>query len=210
MRNAKLELALTGLILVGLSIVIVWGPNRVYEPRLVEGARTEPVRFGTDRGIIEIVEPAGEPPTFRILWRDGPAEPPEGRYDEAAFIEAVGVWQYERLMGPGGTNLLFRLFNITSWTAAAWIIIGLGGQACFFLRMLVQWIASERARRSVVPEIFWWFSFFGAMALLVYFTWRRDVVGVLGQSTGVVVYVRNLRLIRAAEPPAVEPSSGSG
>ncbi|TVQ63052.1 MAG: hypothetical protein EA379_04500 [Phycisphaerales bacterium] len=77
----------------------------------------------------------------------------------------------------------------------AWIAVGFGGQAAFFGRMMLQWVVSERSRQSVVPAAFWWLSLLGGAALFSYFVWRRDVVGVLGQSTGVVIYARNLRLI---------------
>ena len=67
--------------------------------------------------------------------------------------------------------------------------------------MLVQWLASERNRRSVVPVGFWWMSLGGATLLLVYFVWRKDVVGVLGQATGWLIYVRNLSLIYRSPRP---------
>jgi lipid-A-disaccharide synthase-like uncharacterized protein len=93
------------------------------------------------------------------------------------------------------TNFLFRLFNITSWFNLAWVVVGFLGQICFSGRMLVQWIASEKQGRSVVPVVFWWMSLLGASMLLVYFVWRKDIVGVLGQSTGLAIYLRNLKLI---------------
>ena len=77
-----------------------------------------------------------------------------------------------------------------------WILLGLVGQAVFSLRFLVQWIESERAGRSVVPESFWYLSIVGSMLLLVYAVWRRDPVFVLGQSAGFVIYARNLALRR--------------
>lgn len=88
------------------------------------------------------------------------------------------------------------VLNITSPAGAAWVAVGLGGQLLFTGRMLVQWIASEKNRRSVVPVAFWWMSLVGASMLLVYFIWRRDIVGILGQATGWAIYVRNLILIR--------------
>lgn len=78
-----------------------------------------------------------------------------------------------------------------------WILVGLGGQALFMTRFLVQWIASERVRRSVVPDSFWWFSIGGAAILLSYAIWRADPVFILGQSLGLLIYSRNLWLIRA-------------
>jgi lipid-A-disaccharide synthase-like uncharacterized protein len=59
----------------------------------------------------------------------------------------------------------------------------------------VQWIASERAGRSVIPEIFWILSLFGGLMLFSYAVWRRDPVFIVGQSTGIFVYSRNLWFI---------------
>jgi lipid-A-disaccharide synthase-like uncharacterized protein len=96
---------------------------------------------------------------------------------------------------PAFERHLLGFFNITSWGTFGWVAIGLIGQGAFFGRMFVQWIISERTRVSTVPEIFWWFSFIGGVCLFTYFVWRVDIVGVLGQSTGIVIYARNLRLI---------------
>lgn len=92
-------------------------------------------------------------------------------------------------------TLLYRLLNITSPAGIAWVALGLLGQVVFAGRMVLQWFMSERAGRSVVPVGFWWLSLAGASMLLTYFIWRRDIVGVLGQSTGWLIYVRNLWLI---------------
>ena len=77
-----------------------------------------------------------------------------------------------------------------------WVIFGLGFQALFFMRFLVQWIASERAGRSVVPVAFWYFSIAGACGLFIYAVRRQDPVFILGQSFGLLIYTRNLILIR--------------
>lgn len=79
-----------------------------------------------------------------------------------------------------------------SW---AWLTFGFAAQAIFMSRMLVQWIATEKARSSVVPVGFWWLSLVGGMMLLTYFLRRGDPVGVAGQAFGVVVYARNLLFI---------------
>lgn len=78
-----------------------------------------------------------------------------------------------------------------------WIGIGLAGQLLFTSRFLVQWIASERRRESVVPVAFWWFSLAGGVTLLSYALWRHDPVFIVGQAMGLVVYARNLALIHA-------------
>jgi lipid-A-disaccharide synthase-like uncharacterized protein len=92
-------------------------------------------------------------------------------------------------------NVLFRIFKVSSWGNLIWVGLGLAGQAAFSGRMLIQWIVSEKSRKSVVPAAFWWLSLFGALALFAYFVWRQDAVGVLGQAPGLVIYIRNLRLL---------------
>jgi lipid-A-disaccharide synthase-like uncharacterized protein len=89
----------------------------------------------------------------------------------------------------------------------AWLGLGLAGQAAFFSRFLVQWIASERAGRSYVPVAFWWLSIAGSLVLLVYGVHRREPVFALGYVANSVVYVRNLMLIRrhALSPTAHAP-----
>ncbi|TDO94812.1 lipid-A-disaccharide synthase-like uncharacterized protein [Halanaerobium saccharolyticum] len=77
-----------------------------------------------------------------------------------------------------------------------WIIIGFVGQAMFTLRFVIQWIASERAKKSIVPNAFWYFSIAGSLTLLVYAVHRRDPVFIVGQSTGSFIYLRNLYLIK--------------
>lgn len=79
---------------------------------------------------------------------------------------------------------------------AIWVGIGLFGQVLFTSRFLVQWIASERKRESVIPMSFWWLSILGGLTLLCYAIWRLDPVFILGQSTGLIVYIRNVVLIR--------------
>jgi lipid-A-disaccharide synthase-like uncharacterized protein len=82
-------------------------------------------------------------------------------------------------------------------TDQIWLSIGLLGQALFSARFLVQWIASERRRRSVVPRAFWYLSV-GGMTLFAYAIYRRDPVFILGQGAGLFVYARNLWLIYRA------------
>lgn len=76
-----------------------------------------------------------------------------------------------------------------------WIVIGLLGQAIFFLRFLFQWLESEKKRESVIPHIFWYFSIGGGVVLLAYAIHRKDPVFILGQSMGLIIYFRNLMLI---------------
>jgi len=82
--------------------------------------------------------------------------------------------------------------------ARLWLIIGFTGQALFTARFLVQWIASERKRDSVVPVAFWWLSLLGGLTLLSYASYRQDPVIIVGQGMGLVVYARNLMLVGKA------------
>ena len=91
---------------------------------------------------------------------------------------------------------LQNLFHVDSRFELFWVLFGLFGQLMFTGRFLVQWIASERARRSVVPVAFWYFSIAGGLVLLAYAIYRADPVFILGQTLGVVIYARNLWLIR--------------
>jgi lipid-A-disaccharide synthase-like uncharacterized protein len=83
--------------------------------------------------------------------------------------------------------------------AILWMIIGFAGQALFTARFLVQWIASERKRDSVVPVAFWWLSLLGGLTLLSYASYRQDPVIIVGQGMGLIVYARNLMLVGKAK-----------
>lgn len=83
-----------------------------------------------------------------------------------------------------------------------WLGIGLLGQALFTARFVYQWLASERARASIVPRAFWYLSMGGGLTLLAYAIHRADPVFILGQGAGVFIYARNLYLSR----PRVGPS----
>lgn len=76
-----------------------------------------------------------------------------------------------------------------------WIAIGFAAQAMFSARFLIQWIASEKAGRSVVPIAFWFFSIAGGSILFVYALYRQDPVFIAGQGAGLFIYARNLYLI---------------
>ena len=87
-----------------------------------------------------------------------------------------------------------------------WLILGFSGQVCFFMRFLVQWIVSERKKRSVIPIYFWYLSLAGGLTLLIYAIHIKDPVFIVGQSTGAFIYIRNLMLIyrekrRGGAPP---------
>tara|TARA_B100001059_G_C17692413_1_gene505682 strand:+ start:138 stop:419 length:282 start_codon:yes stop_codon:yes gene_type:complete len=75
------------------------------------------------------------------------------------------------------------------------LAIGFFGQAIFASRFIIQWIYSEKKGRSYIPIIFWYLSVIGGLTLLVYAVYRKDPVIIMGQSFGVLIYIRNLVLI---------------
>ena len=87
-----------------------------------------------------------------------------------------------------------------------WVALGLVAQGIFFARFLVQWLASERRKESVIPEAFWYLSLVGGLITLAYAIYRKDPVFIAGQSIGAVVYVRNLMLIY--RPNSATPVKG--
>lgn len=80
-------------------------------------------------------------------------------------------------------------------TPQIWLIIGFIGQTIFASRFLIQWIVSERASKSIIPNIFWWISIVGSLVLLSYAIHKQDPVFIVGQSCGFLIYSRNLYLI---------------
>lgn len=76
-----------------------------------------------------------------------------------------------------------------------WLAIGLIGQALFSARFIVQWLQSERVKKSVIPSAFWYFSMAGGATLLAYAIHRRDPVFIIGQGTGLIIYFRNLQFV---------------
>ena len=91
-------------------------------------------------------------------------------------------------------DLLTKL-GASSASDIIWLTVGLLGQLMFTGRFIVQWIASERAGKSVMPVAFWYFSIVGGLIVLAYGVHKLDLVIILGQLPGVVVYSRNLWLI---------------
>jgi lipid-A-disaccharide synthase-like uncharacterized protein len=104
----------------------------------------------------------------------------------------------------------FWVFNVTSWT-----LLGLAGNVVFGMRFLVQWIASERRKMTVIPVSFWWLSIAGSVLQGTYFAFKKnpatgiadpDIVGILGFTLNMVIYVRNLQLIAKQKLAAGTPA----
>lgn len=138
--------------------------------------------------VVIVREPDGSY-RFELNTSKGPVLLTPEQFADRIYDEQVSVAWWKRVL------------NISSPMGVAWVLVGLLGQLLFTGRMLVQWLVSEKEKRSVVPEAFWWMSLAGATMLLVYFAWRKDAVGILGQGMGWVIYIRNLILIYRQEPP---------
>jgi lipid-A-disaccharide synthase-like uncharacterized protein len=76
-----------------------------------------------------------------------------------------------------------------------WLVVGFLGQALFSARFIVQWLSSEKLKKSVIPRTFWYFSVAGGATLLAYAIHRRDPVFIVGQAAGLFIYARNLQFL---------------
>lgn len=91
-----------------------------------------------------------------------------------------------------------------------WVAIGMLGQGMFSMRFLYQWIYSERVKRSVIPEVFWYFSLAGGVILLAYAIRQRDPVFIVGQGAGLLIYIRNIWMIWREKRNAAADTAGPG
>ncbi len=87
-----------------------------------------------------------------------------------------------------------------------WLMIGFAGQLLFTMRFVVQWLQSERMRKSIIPTAFWYFSIAGGVVLLCYAIHKRDPVFITGQAAGVFIYLRNLYFILRERRGGAEPA----
>jgi lipid-A-disaccharide synthase-like uncharacterized protein len=104
----------------------------------------------------------------------------------------------------GAHHAVLALFQGPITLDDLWIMIGLIGQTLFFMRFVIQWIVSEKTGKSVVPEVFWYFSLGGGFVLFAYAFYRQDPVFMLGQGVGLFVYVRNIMLVHRAKKATAE------
>lgn len=92
-------------------------------------------------------------------------------------------------------------FSNLSTTEIVWVSIGFLAQALFSMRFIIQWFVSERAKESIVPVAFWYFSLGGGTMLLAYAIYRMDPVFIAGQAGGLLIYMRNLYFIHRTRKP---------
>jgi lipid-A-disaccharide synthase-like uncharacterized protein len=203
--------AMIGLLLLG--VWVAFAPD-VPQPRPADAERAK-LSIGPMKGVLEWVPslpPSGsnavrKPTSYTIHYRDGSSV---GPLTEQQVDAILGPEATHRITS-GGSNWLYRALNVSSSVGVAWVVLGFAGQIIFGGRWIVQWLVSEKAKASSVPVSFWWLSLAGSVMLFAYFVWRNDVVGVLGQTSGVVIYARNIRLIsKKARRDAREAASIAG
>jgi len=129
------------------------------------------------------------------------------RHGNGSVEHATPAEMSQQLFDAGNSGSALGLSNPL---VALWLGIGFFGQVLFTGRMIVQWLASERQGKSVVPPLFWWMSLIGSLMLLAYFFWRRDPIGLLGQAFGSFIYLKNIMWIRnESRQPALVVEEGS-
>ncbi len=174
------------------SIITVWiciawiNASSVEEP---EGAVNIKIQLPGSRDHASLIRNRDGSHAYIVMGLDGSSQ----TLSPEQFADRVYASQSSR-------TLLAVIFNVSTPIGLLWVSVGLLGQLLFTGRMIVQWLVSEKSRRSVVPPLFWWLSLIGSMMLLTYFLWRRDIVGILGQGIGFAIYVRNLHLIYVSNP----------
>lgn len=181
-----------GLVAVLLVVLLLVGAALVFDAKESAAAGGQPAHAEIDlKQRLQDVQLRRDGEALVVVDKDGSAT------SGGQWLEDLAAAQETQR----GAGFLYVLFNISRPAGFLWVAIGFLGQAAFTFRMLLQWWASEKAGRSVVPIAFWYGSLAGGVLLLVYFVWRRDVVGVIGQSTGVFVYARNIALVRRGALP---------
>ncbi len=177
---------------IAMVLLVLLGMWLVLQPALSRSGSDVIVRVGAMEVRLARVGPPGDP-GYRIVSPASLRSDAVIGHDDLDDFLALQLENWNAR--PAFERHLLGFFNITSWATFGWVAIGLVGQIAFFGRMFAQWIVSERSQVSTVPEMFWWLSLIGGVCLFTYFVWRVDIVGVTGQSTGIVIYARNLRLI---------------
>lgn len=187
-RGALLVLEITLLLALGVWVYVsltetapITQPGGVEVTVQLSGARDKAVLYKHADG------------DYRFVVRDQRDDRPV----ELSAGELAARMHRDRAQRSWGQTLL----NVSDPFGYVWVGLGLLGQVLFTGRMIVQWLVSERSKKSVVPPIFWWMSLGGSTMLMAYFLWRRDPIGLLGQSFGWFIYVRNLWMIYRPQAP---------
>jgi lipid-A-disaccharide synthase-like uncharacterized protein len=138
-------------------------------------------------------------PRFRDL-----SVPLPGKRDKATNLYLLSCGRYSE---PPEV-MTAEPFATQEWidTESFWVAFGFLAQGMFFGRFLLQWIVSESRRESTIPVGFWWLSLTGGVMLLIYVIHRKDIVLIVGQATGILIYVRNLYFVHTKKRATASPT----
>lgn len=98
---------------------------------------------------------------------------------------------WESIMELFRTYVIAPIARDPFWEATALV-----GEVVFGGRFILQWIVSEIKKRSYVPTAFWYMSIVGSIILLAYFIHNRQPVMIVTFALQILIYGRNLRLIK--------------
>jgi lipid-A-disaccharide synthase-like uncharacterized protein len=174
------------------------------QPIAGRAARLPQVELGLTgpRGYAITLKPAGkECWLFKFLTRQkgytkGTFEAIQGgEYRiNTSLVDAVGL--------AGDSRVVLAFVPLLAPGRFFWLLLGFGGQICFSLRFIIQWLASEKAGRSTMPRAFWYYSMVGGLMILAYAVYTRDPVFILAYAFNSFIYLRNLILLQRETGPA--------
>jgi lipid-A-disaccharide synthase-like uncharacterized protein len=192
-------------------------------PRSGQNSVSQPWRAGDFRDptgrvvrqtVHEIVEKRGywRERVLKVSLSDGAVACHQVWTPGRPWPESIRAWSGVEPRPPFVYETRLRVWSkrpYMAWLGTFFLIFGFAAQGLFTMRFVVQWIASERAGRSVIPMAFWYLSLSGGFMLLAYAVYRMDPVFIVGQSTGVLIYVRNV-WFRLKERGAAAPKTDAG
>jgi lipid-A-disaccharide synthase-like uncharacterized protein len=189
MKTLKWEPLAAMLALILLGAWIAFAPD--VPQKKPDDATRVTLTIGAVKGALQWQPTPDGQRTFTVLFRDNTSIGPLTQAQAEAFLGRDALSR----ITTAGNNDLFRILKVSGWIGVAWVVFGIAGQIVFGGRWLLQWFVSEKTKSSTVPVAFWWLSLVGSIMLFAYFVWRQDIVGTLGQTSGVVIFARNIRLI---------------
>lgn len=183
-------------LIIGLSIWIMQGIQSARNLPLAPGATAFEVVITSRKVLVEqlptkVEDESGASYTYRFLNAQDLGSGPMTEKEFQDTLARVGSSQRR--------SWILQILNVSAYNKLWWPALGFLGQLVFAGRMWVQWITSEKQRRSVVPPIFWYLSLVGGLISASYFIWRQDLVGVIGQTSGIWIYARNVYLLRLTQ-----------
>ena len=196
MKRRYMFLGIALILIVGLGFL----GSQIYKSEWGKGITIHNLPGSMKSAVLMPSDDKNPSPYYEVVFSDGQGT--EKSLTPSQFAQ-------ELLKKEDNNSFLLTLLNISTPYGVAWVVLGLLGQVLFTGRMILQWLVSEKHKKSVVPPAFWWMSLIGASMLITYFIWRKDIVGFLGQATGWLIYTRNLWLIYRPGSQTDHPSESN-